>query len=184
MTARLGLVRAAALLIAAVAGLAAGLAGCGTNTGDGTRDLNPPSAATSSAATGHRLGEQVAAGTGFVVATAFGYNPPAATGGSPLPGGGSWASADVQACAQQGTVFPVSVSDGTWSLRLADGTAAGAWHGDDPAFPQPRYAETPTSLQAGQCLRGWVVFQVPANGLPQLVRYSPQGAEPIDWLLG
>jgi hypothetical protein len=181
MTARLGLVRTA-LLIAALPGLAVGLIGCGARVG-GPLDTNPPpSAATSPPAQGHRLGEPVTSGSGFVVATGFGYNQPAASGASPPPDGNAWAAADVQACSPQGTIFPVSVSDAAWSLRLADGRSVGAWHGDDPAFPQPRYPQTPTSLQAGQCLRGWVVFEVPANAQQPVLRYSPQGAEPIDWL--
>jgi hypothetical protein len=90
----------------------------------------------------------------------------------------------VQACAPKGTIFPVSISDAAWSLRATDGFAVSPWRGDDPAFPQPRYPQTPTSLQAGQCVRGWVVFEVPTNGRPQLLRYSPQSAEPIDWLIG
>jgi hypothetical protein len=182
MTARLGLVRATVLLIAALPGLAASLIGCGTTTAAGTRDTNPqPSPTTSPPPPGHLLGESVGAGTGFVLATGFRYTQPAASGASPPPAGNTWAAADVQACAQQGTIFPVSVSDGAWSLRLTDGTAVSAWRGDDPGFPQPRYAETPTSLQAGQCARGWVVFEVPANNPALLLRYSPQGAEPIDW---
>lgn len=186
MKARLGLVRAAAVLVAAVSGLV----GCGTTTVSAPPKNNPPPSAvadspsTTPPANGHQLGESVDAGTGFVRATVFAYTQPAASGASPAAAGNAWATADVRACAQDGTIFAVSVSDATWSLRLADGTAVSPWHGDDPAFPQPRYPQTPTSLQAGQCVRGWVVFEVPANGPPPLLRYSPQGAEPIDWLTG
>jgi hypothetical protein len=179
MRARLGLVRAAVLLLAALPGLA----GCASTGVGAPVDNNPPIAVTTNPpASGHRLGDTVASGSGFVVATGFAYNQPAAPGASPPPAGNAWAAADVQACAPKGTIFPVSISDAAWSLRATDGFAVSPWRGDDPAFPQPRYPQTPTSLQAGQCVRGWVVFEVPTNGRPQLLRYSPQGAEPIDWL--
>jgi hypothetical protein len=175
--------RAALLLAATAPGLAAGLAGCGP-AASGPLATNPlPSVSTSPPPSGHPFGESVAAGTGFVVATAFGYTQPGAPGAAPPQAGNVWAAADVQACAQPGTVFKVTVSDAPWSLRFPDGTAVSPTTADDPHFPQPRYPGTPSALQPGECLRGWVVFEVPADGRPQVLRYGPQGGTPIDWLV-
>jgi len=184
MTARFGLLRTTVLLVAAVPGLAAVLTGCGTTVGVGSAqtDNPPPSASPSPLPSGLRLRDAATAGTGFVVATGFAYNQPAAPGASPAPAGNAWAAADVQSCAPQGTVFPVSISDAAWSLRFGNGTVVNPSHVDDPVFPQPQYPQTPTPLQAGDCVRGWVIFEVPADNRPMLLRYTPQGgAAPIDW---
>jgi hypothetical protein len=179
MAGQSGLLRVALLLVTAVPGLA----GCG-GTVAGPLDTNPlPSVSTSPPPSGHRFGESVPANSGFVAAVVFGYVQPAARDAAPAQAGHVWAAIDVQACAEPGTVFKVTVSDGPWSLRFADGTVVGPTLADDPHFPQPRYPATPTSLEAGECLRGWMVFEVPTDGRPDLVRYAPQGGSPIDWLV-
>jgi hypothetical protein len=182
MAGRLRLLRVAALL-AAAPGLVAGLTGCGGTVAAPLANNPQPSASTSPPPAGHRFGENVASGSGFVLAVVFGYTQPAAPSAAPAHPGNVWAAADVQACAQPGTVFQLTVSYGPWSLRYADGTVVNPSGADDPRFPQPRYPATPTSLHPGECLRGWVVFQVPAKSEPQALRYAPQGAEPIDWLV-
>lgn len=186
MTGRLGGLRAAALLVATMPALAAGLAGCGSKTVAGPLDNNRPLSAPASVSPppqGHRFGESVPANTGFIAAAVFGYRQPVSADASPPPAGAAWAAADVQACAQPGTVFQVTISDAPWSLRLSDGTAVPPSHTDDPHFPQPRYPTTPTALQPGECLRGSLVFAVPAGAQAQTLWYSPQGGAPIDWVV-
>jgi hypothetical protein len=182
MAGSLRLRQVAALLMAAPA-FVAGVTSCGSNVAAPLATNPLPSASTSPPPAGHRFGETVAAGSGFVLAAAFNFTQPAAPSAAPAQPGHAWAAADVQACAQPGTVFQVTVSDGPWSLRYSDGTAVQPSHADDAQFPQPRYPGTPTSLHPGECLRGWVMFEVPAKGEPQVLRYAPQGAPPIDWLI-
>ncbi len=178
MGARLRLARVAVPLAA----LAAGLVGCGSNGPSGPLADNPPPSPTVSAPpTAPQFGQSVAAGTGFVAATVFGYTQPAADGAAPSQAGHVWAAVDAQACREPGSVFQVTVSSGPWSLRFPDGTSAAPSQADDPHFPQPRYPDTPTALQPGQCLRGWIMFDVPQVGRPLAVRYAPQGGSPIDW---
>lgn len=178
MGARLGLARVAMLLAALVPGLAA----CGSSGPSGPLANNPPASPTASAGpTGPRFGQSMAAGTGFIAATVFGYTQPAATGAAPSQAGHVWAAVDAQACRQPGSVFQVTVSEGPWSLHFPDGTSTPPTQADDPQFPQPRYPATPTPLQEGQCLRGWIMFDVPEVGRPLSVRYAPQGGSPIDW---
>jgi hypothetical protein len=143
----------------------------------------PPSNSPGPAPQGHALGETVAANSGFVSATVFAYTEPAAEGAAPDKTGDEWAAVDVQTCGEAGSVFPVTVSDGPWSLRYADGTAVTPARTSAAHFPQPQYPATPNTLKAGQCLRGWIMFAVPAGQSPQLVRYAPQGATPIDWVI-
>ena len=178
MDARLGLARVALLLAA----LAPGLAGCGSTGPSGPLADNPPASPTVSAGpTGPQFGQSMAAGTGFIAATVFGYTQPAASGAAPSRAGHVWAAVDAQACREPGSVFQVTVSDGPWSLRFPDGTSAAPSQADDPNFPQPRYPSSPAALQPGKCLRGWIIFDVPEIGRPLSVRYAPQGGSPIDW---
>ena len=178
MGAQLRLARAAVLL----ATLSPGLVGCGSTGPSGPLADNPqPSPTVSPAPTAPQFGQSVAAGTGFIAATVFSYTQPAAGGAAPSQAGHVWAAVDAQACREPGSVFQVTVSNAPWSLRFSDGTATVPSLADDPHFPQPRYPDTPTALQPGQCLRGWIVFDVPAAGRPLAVRYAPQGGSPIDW---
>jgi hypothetical protein len=163
------------------------LTGCATERGSaapaGAVATLPPSNSPGPAPQGHAFGETVPANSGFVSATVFAYTEPTAEGAAPDKPGDEWAAADVQACGEAGSVFPVTVSDGPWSLRYADGTAASPTRSRAAQFPQPQYPATPSTLKAGECLRGWVMFAVPAGKSPQLVRYAPQGAAPIDWVI-
>jgi hypothetical protein len=161
------------------------LVGCGSQSAPTQPSVTAPlpSTSTSPPPSGHQLGEAVSSTTGFIGATVFGYTQPlTASAAAPSPEH-VWAAADVQACALPGSVFQVTVSDAPWSLRFADGTVANASRADDPQLPQPRYPSSPTALQSGECLRGWLVFAVPAGSQPTFVRYSPQGGPPIDWLV-
>ncbi|HEY2673640.1 MAG TPA: hypothetical protein VGJ07_25165, partial [Rugosimonospora sp.] len=97
--------------------------------------------------------------------------------------GDEWAAADIQTCAETGSVFQVTVSNAPWSLSYPDGTDLIPTRTSAPQFPQPGYPHSPSTLQPGQCLRGWIVFAVPAGSRPQVIRYAPQGATAIDWLI-
>jgi predicted small secreted protein len=179
-------------IVAMLAGTAL-VAGCGSMAGPGqpapaTGDASPSgSAAPTSPASpplrGHKFGETVQANSGFIAATVFDYTQPAAAGAAPASAGHVWGAVDIQACAAAGSVFQVTISDAPWSVRFADGTAATPARTGDPGFPQPTYPATPKSLATGECDRAWLVFEVPDGTRPQLVRYAPQGATPVDWLV-
>jgi hypothetical protein len=180
MAGRRTLLRTALLLASALPGLV----GCAAPAPTGPLVAGPmPSASVSPPPSGHRFGESALATTGFVAATAFGYTDPVAPSAAAPSAGQEWAAVDVQACALPGSVFQVTVSDAPWSLRFTDGTVATASAVDGPQFPQPRYPRTPTALQPGECLRGWLVVAVPTGGSAVLVRYQPQSGPPIDWLV-
>jgi hypothetical protein len=181
MAGRLGILRSALLLVLVLPGLA----GCGSQSGPAGPQLTGPlpSTSTSPPPSGHQFGESASSTTGFVGATVFGYSEQVAPSAAPPSAGHMWAAADVQACALPGSVFQVTVSDAPWSLRFADGTVVNVSQADDPQFPQPRYPSTPTALQSGECLRGWLIFQVPTGNPPTVVRYTPQGGPSIDWLV-
>jgi hypothetical protein len=181
MTGRLGMLRSVLLL----ASLLPGLVGCNsTQSPEGPLVAGPlPTQSPSPLPSGHRFGESVSSTTGFVGATVFNYVEPVAPSAAPPSAGHDWAAVDVQACALPGSVFQVTVSQAPWSLRFSDGTAAVPSNVDGAQFPQPRYPSTPSTLQSGECLRGWLVFEVPTGRPPIVVRYSPQGGPPIDWLV-
>jgi hypothetical protein len=163
------------------------LSGCGGEHGvaasPGAAATQAPSISPGPAPQGHAFGETVTTSSGFITATVFAYTEPAADGAAPDKAGDEWAAADVQTCEQKGSVFPVTVNIGPWSLRYSDGTAILPTQTTAPQFPQPLYPSNPSTLKAGQCLRGWIMFPVQAGKAPQLVHYAAQNATPIDWVI-
>jgi hypothetical protein len=159
------------------------MAGCATSA-QGTRpepfESSPtaPSAAASPSPPSYLLGQPANADNGQVTATVFGYRQPAAPGG---PSGSTWGGADVQVCVQHTAIFDVSISRGPWLLLSREGRTITASLTDDPGFPQPAYPADHRRLHPGDCVRGWVVFAVPAGGRPAAVQYAPAGAQPINW---
>jgi hypothetical protein len=100
---------------------------------------------------------------------------PSVTGGPSTPAGYTWGSADVQVCTLSTAKTNVTVDWKTWSLRYADNSVVPANDKNDDAFPRPEYPFASQPLAAGQCVRGWITFAVPANGKPATVQYQPHG---------
>jgi hypothetical protein len=112
---------------------------------------------------------------GTVEATTFAYKQPSVTGGPSAPAGYTWGSADVQVCTLSSAKANVTVDWKTWSLRYADNSVVPASDKNDDAFPRPEYPFSSQPLAAGQCVRGWITFAVPAGGKPATVQYQPHG---------
>jgi hypothetical protein len=159
------------------------VAGCATSA-QGTRpeplDTPPasPSLAASPSPPAYLLGQPATADNGQVTATVFSYRQPAAPGG---PSGSVWGAADVQVCVQHSAIFDVSVSRGPWLLLSREGRTIAASLAVDAGFPQPAYPADHRRLHPGECVRGWIVFPVPAAERPVAVQYAPAGAQPINW---
>jgi hypothetical protein len=181
--------RVAALVSALVAAGAAVSTGCSTAATSANGGFATPGASASATPSptpsGHPPGARVTANNGLVEATVFGYQQPTATGAAaPEQGGYVWGAVDAQACASATDLFNVTVSSTPWQLRYADGSQITPSKAADPQFPQPLYPSTQTSLAPGACVRGWIVFAVPANTDPMLIRYAPRDATPVDWAAG
>ena len=113
---------------------------------------------------------------GTVGATMYEYRQPSVTGtSSPGPSGYTWGSADVEVCILPQAKGTVTVDWVTWALRYADNSVVEAATTVDNAFPQPLYPVKSHPVAAGQCVRGWVTFAVPADKKPTLVEYTPHG---------
>jgi hypothetical protein len=178
----IGGVRSALVRGLATAAVLATGGGC-SSTPQGAQTPPPSTVAASSPPVPvHRLGEKVQAGNGFLEMTVYAYRQPAAPGAPTEQPGLAWGAVDVQACSSASSIFAVSVSETPWSLVYADGTAVSPTAADRAQLPQPAYPTTPRSLQPGECLRGWIVFAVPAGTVPQWVRYAPPDAAPLNWL--
>ncbi|MBO0868350.1 MAG: hypothetical protein J2P15_07260 [Micromonosporaceae bacterium] len=159
-----------------------GLAGCATSAAPASRPTPPPAASTPSAGVAHGLAETVDADHSFVQATVFAYDQPvAAAAVKPSQGDYTWGAADVQTCASRTLVFDVSVSSLPWQVVYPDGKVYPSTRIAQPQFPQPIYSSTIRTLSPGQCVRGWVVFAVPAAGQPDRIRYAPNDSTPVDW---
>jgi hypothetical protein len=158
------------------------LAGCSTTAGTGATAPAglPTTGAASVGPSPHALGQTVDAAHSFVEATVYSFQQPVASGApAPNPGDYTWAAVDVQTCASTSVIFNASVSSLQWMLVYDDDTEVESARVTYPQFPQPRYPNR--TLKPGECVRGWIVFPVPAGARPQLVRYAPYGAPPVDW---
>jgi hypothetical protein len=156
------------------------LAGCGSG-GHGKptpkrTTAKPPAATKPPASAAPVAFAQKATIGGTVEATVFEYRQPSvAAGASPGPAGYTWGSADVQVCTLASAKTNVTVDWKTWSLRYTDNSVVPASDSNDNAFPRPEYPFTSRPLAAGQCVRGWITFPVPAAGRPAVVEYQPHG---------
>jgi hypothetical protein len=160
------------LVVAATA-----IAGCGSDRSERPttrRPTSPPAAARPSAGPPIALQQKATVGN-TVEATTFAYKQPSVTGGPSAPAGYTWGSADVQVCTLSSAKSNVTVDWKTWSLRYADNSVVPASDKNDDAFPRPEYPFASQPLAAGQCVRGWITFAVPASGKPATVQYQPHG---------
>jgi hypothetical protein len=139
-----------------------------------------PSPPPSPSPPGFPMGQAAQADNGQVQATVFEYRQPVP---GDAPAGSAWGGADVSVCVQKTAIFDVSVSRGPWLLLLRDGHATSPTLSVDGRFPQPAYPTEHRRLHPGDCVRGWIVFAVPAGGRPAAVQYAPTGAQPVNWTI-
>lgn len=111
-------------------------------------------------------------------AIAYSYKQPvAANAPRPDQEGWEWGAADVEVCATKGSGY---LNDLSWVLVYADHTRIEASGSIYQQFPQPEYPVGDTDIVAGQCIRGWITYPVPAGKRPATVHYQPQGFQ-ADW---
>lgn len=121
---------------------------------------------------------------GDVTVTAYAYRALASTS-PPERRGYGYAGVDIRTCLTRAAA-QVSVSWAPWSLRFADDTVAEpvtTW--SDDAFRVPLFPAVDRQVRAGQCVRGWAVFEVPAGKRPAGVVYAPSDVSaapaPLEW---
>ena len=84
---------------------------------------------------------------------------------------------DIEVCADA----PISgISSSTWTIIGVDGAEYHPVPGDDAPII-PVYPTTLTALKVDQCLRGWVVVDVPADQQVATVRYTPANGAVLLW---
>lgn len=113
-------------------------------------------------------------------ATALAYDDTGITGVPELLSSGQkWAVLMVKVCNRGAD--PIQTSPLVWSLAYDDGVrveAAGMNAGD---LPQPLYPMD-AKVSGGDCVKGNIAFQVPKQGRPERVLYSPDSLdEPVEW---
>lgn len=81
---------------------------------------------------------------------------------------------DIEACST--ATQSIAISGARWTLV---DSAGGRYSSDsylvDPKLPQ--YPSNPTELLAGECLRGWLVMDVPPGADLKVARYAPTDAD-------
>lgn len=98
-----------------------------------------------------------------------------------VPTGSQWGRLDIKVCQTGGP--SIGVSQTPWSLAFADGSRAdvtGLFGGN---FPKPEWPQDAT-VNAGQCVRGGIMFPIPAGQWPTRVVYAPVSAPaPVEWAI-
>ncbi|WP_243636892.1 hypothetical protein [Rhodococcus sp. Eu-32] len=175
-------------LVAALILVMAVSAGCGSTGGtavsNSEAETRVESSSTSPAAPEdpNALGSEVAfTGDGVSIRVAvFGFDPVAATQAPAPSSGGHWAAADVRTCVDTAST-PVLVSWSEWSLFDEESgryPSANLTYGQ---FPTPEYPFTSETVNAGDCVRGWVLFGVAGDAVIDRVRFTPNGEVNATW---
>jgi hypothetical protein len=120
-------------------------------------------------------------GLGHTV-TYFGIQRPAAANApAPTSPGTEWVAVDAQVC--YGPEAADEDQPWAWSLLGADGEVYGDTSSDAyPEFPSPAFPTGRFTPAKGQCVRGWIVYEVPM-GVPIVnVTYMATEADlPVIW---
>ncbi|MFF0747306.1 DUF4352 domain-containing protein [Streptomyces sp. NPDC004111] len=121
-------------------------------------------------------------GSDFTV-TVLAYTQPAKGPEAPSPelGGDVWATAEVKICNTRGNTF--AVTQFTWSLAYDDGTRVEPTGLNGGDLPKPEYPTTETPVKEGRCVRGKIPYPVQSKSRPARIEYSPQAAEPVEWIV-
>ncbi|MEV5570721.1 hypothetical protein AB0L06_11765 [Spirillospora sp. NPDC052269] len=135
-----------------------------------------------------QLGTPGTAATPYIAAsiTAFTYR-------QPLPGrylprtGFEWAGVEIETCMKRSTTTATTVSVPAWSLRLPDGSAVQPEEPLAKNFEVTLYPVNPRHIQAGDCVRGWAVYEVPGKVRATGIVYKPTNPDspvaPIAWAI-
>lgn len=168
------------------------LAGCAqdeptsavTETVTATETIPPPTVTVTVTPTPEPAAGDAALGTGQPgngggPVTVFAYQADVAQDAPEPESGGRWDAADVQVCNGEGEAF---VNQLPWSLIGASNEFFDASGTGYSQFPTPGYPFGDTNIGVGECIRGWIVFDVTSDALITGVRYSPQSLpSPLRW---
>ncbi|MFI1728197.1 DUF4352 domain-containing protein [Streptomyces acidicola] len=92
-----------------------------------------------------------------------------------------WAALMVKVCNKGAE--PIQTTAYVWSLAYEDGARVESAGMNAGELPQPLYPMD-AKVSSGDCVRGNIAFQVPEEGRPERVLYSPDGLdEPVEWLV-
>jgi hypothetical protein len=141
-----------------------------------------PQAEVAPASTTHPVGETVDRSEGWRT-TLHGVNlDPAPDGPQPQSPGNKWVSLDVENCAGPSET-EAYINSSPWRIVAADNRqyqASGTGYG---TFPTPDYAFGDTPISAGECIRGWITFDVARDATLVSVKYQTTTGEETVWNL-
>lgn len=110
------------------------------------------------------------------------YKQPIGDGGSGVKKDEALGGLEVNTCNLASANEPQQVNVAAWSLELPDGTVtSGRWSGVVSA----EYPYAVKTLKPGRCVKGWIVFTVPAKGKPSAAVYEGRRnqGQPAEWKL-
>ncbi|MGA5463982.1 hypothetical protein [Mycobacterium sp. NPDC050041] len=96
------------------------------------------------------------------------------------PGGGHWAGTRVRTCAKGDPSSRVDVGSSEWSATDAAGVVYNASTLTEVGFPDELYP-TASTLTAGQCATGWVMFPAGFRAVLTSVTFTLDSATKATW---
>jgi hypothetical protein len=90
--------------------------------------------------------------------------------------GNEYAAIQVGSCVAA-TAMPTSIHAFYFELQMPDDTRRRS------SYPVREPALNSTELNTGDCIRGWVSFQVPVGTRPKLIIFSVDGGASVKWAL-
>jgi hypothetical protein len=168
-----------------------GVGACGGGDGNsriaGTVEVEPSHSASAPSAPSARVsegtpGQPLTSGDSRVTLYAWEQpaNLPQAPSGisGPQPGAGAeFAAADVEECASDQARQQITANPFTYKVVGPDNVH----HSADPGYRMPPF--NGATLYAGDCVRGWVTFQVPVGQRPAYLQWEgfSGGGPPLRW---
>ncbi|MFI0484901.1 hypothetical protein [Actinomadura sp. 9N215] len=121
--------------------------------------------------------------------TAYRYRQPLASQDEPSRPGYEFAGLDAGVCLKKTPDgAPAGISIDPWSLAYADDTRVEPATTVAESFSVPLYPQLDKSVGVGDCVRGWVVFEVAKGKRPVRTTYTPTNtdtpARSLQWVIG
>lgn len=113
-----------------------------------------------------------------VAATAVAYRQPLRSSSTPERAGFVFAGLDAKLCmVQTPDGEPANVTSEPWTLTFGDATTTEPVTALPRAFSVALYPDVSKPLAPGECVRGWIVFEVPKGKRPAAALYTPTNTD-------
>ena len=109
---------------------------------------------------------------------------PAPDAPAPAAQDAHWVAVDVEGCWSAQTPANSVFTNMAWALRDSENRQYQPSNVTYQQFPQPAYGFSDTPVVAGECVRGWISYEIPNGEHLAEVKYQSQAGGPFYWAVG